>query len=674
MSRNLLSALSAAAAALALSVSLSVRASADVTEYVPDELLVGVTSSSAKRAVAGPLPTDMRVVGVHPQLGVYRVKLAPGLSLAAAAARLRQRADVLYVEPNGIYHATATPSDPSFGSQYAPKKVQADLAWSIWKPQAQVVLAIVDTGIDYTHPDLTNKILRSGTAVVGYNAIGSNAHSGVTTDPIDDQGHGTHCAGIAAAQIDNGVGITGISGWTGVAGSSDVSTKLMPVKVLDSTGSGTDATVASGITWAADHGAKVISLSLGGGGSTTLSNAVSYAWSKGCVIAAAAGNSGSSAASYPAAYPNVLAVAATDSTDRLASYSNYGSWVNVAAPGSSIYSTLPTYAAGGGFGTNYGTLSGTSMATPHVAGEAAFLLGQNPALTNAQVRSLIIGNVDPYSPYSGRSIASGAGRINVYRALLAAGGSTPTVPAAPTGLAATAGNGQVSLTWSGSAGATSYNVKRATVSGGPYTTVATATTTSYTNTGLTNGTTYYFVVSATNSAGTSGNSNQAAATPTATVTAQQLLGNPGFETGAAAPWVATAGVIDNSTGEPAHGGAWKAWLCGYGTTHTDTLYQQVAIPSTATSATLSFWLHIDSSETTTTTAYDTLRVQIRNSAGTVLATLGTWSNLSKAAGYTQKSFDLTGYRGQTIRVYLVGSEDSTLETSFVVDDFALNVK
>jgi len=111
--------------------------------------------------------------------------------------------------------------------------------------QSQVVIAIVDTGIDYTHPDLTNKILRSGSTVVGYNSIGSNAKSGISTDAIDDQGHGTHCAGIAAAQVNNSVGMAGISGWNGVATATDVSTKLMPVKVLDSTGAGTDATVAT---------------------------------------------------------------------------------------------------------------------------------------------------------------------------------------------------------------------------------------------------------------------------------------------------------------------------------------------------------------------------------------------------------------------------------------------
>jgi hypothetical protein len=171
-----------------------------------------------------------------------------------------------------------------------------------------------------------------------------------------------------------------------------------------------------------------------------------------------------------------------------------------------------------------------------------------------------------------------------------------------------------------------------------------------------------------------GTSSNVSVTVSNTVTTQQLLGNPGFETGTAAPWTASAGIIDNSTGEAAHSGSWKAWLDGYGSSHTDTLLQQVTIASTATSATLTFWLHIDTAETTTTSAFDTLKVQIRNSSGTVLATLATYSNLNHNTGFAQKSFDLTSYKGQTIQVYLIGVEDTTLQTSFVVDDFALNVQ
>ena len=149
-------------------------------------------------------------------------------------------------------------------------------------------------------------------------------------------------------------------------------------------------------------------------------------------------------------------------------------------------------------------------------------------------------------------------------------------------------------------------------------------------------------------------------------TAAQLLGNPGFETGSAAPWTATSGVIDNSSGEAPHSGSWKAWLDGYGTTHTDTVTQSVTIPS-GCSATFSFFVHIDTAETTTTTAYDTLTVQ----AGST--TLATYSNLNKATGYAQKSFSLSSFAGQTVTLKFTGTEDSSLQTSFVIDDAAVNV-
>ena len=134
------------------------------------------------------------------------------------------------------------------------------------------------------------------------------------------------------------------------------------------------------------------------------------------------------------------------------------------------------------------------------------------------------------------------------------------------------------------------------------------------------------------------------------------------------------GVITNGTGETPHGGTWMAWLNGYGSAHTDSLYQQVSIPSTATSATLTFWLHIDTAETTTTTAYDTLKVQVRNSSGAVLATLATYSNLNKNTGYAQKTFDLSAYKGQAVQIYFEGVEGGTLQTSFVLDDASLKVQ
>ncbi|HZE63739.1 MAG TPA: hypothetical protein VE056_07660 [Pyrinomonadaceae bacterium] len=157
-------------------------------------------------------------------------------------------------------------------------------------------------------------------------------------------------------------------------------------------------------------------------------------------------------------------------------------------------------------------------------------------------------------------------------------------------------------------------------------------------------------------------------------TTQQLLGNPGFENGVnAAPWIASTGVMDNSTLQPARSGAWKAWMNGWGSTHTDTLSQTVTIPANASKATLSYWIYIYTAETSTTVAYDKLAVQLRDSSGAVLATLANYSNLSPRFPYAQASFDLSSYKGQTIQVYLVGTEDQGLQTSFIIDDFSLDV-
>jgi PLD-like domain/Putative Ig domain len=156
-------------------------------------------------------------------------------------------------------------------------------------------------------------------------------------------------------------------------------------------------------------------------------------------------------------------------------------------------------------------------------------------------------------------------------------------------------------------------------------------------------------------------------------TAAQLLGNPGFETGTAAPWTASAGVISNHSQEPPHSGKWDAWLDGYSSPRTDTLTQAVTAPSGCSTYQLSFWLHIDTAQTTTTTAYDTLTVQILNSSGTVLGTLATFSNLNHGTGYLQYSYNLSAYAGQTITLKFTGTQVSDTQTSFVIDDTAFNV-
>jgi PKD repeat protein len=266
-----------------------------------------------------------------------------------------------------------------------------------------------------------------------------------------------------------------------------------------------------------------------------------------------------------------------------------------------------------------------------------------------------------------------------------------TVPGAPTGLTATPGTSQVSLSWTapasnGGVNITSYRVYRGTSSGGE-----TLLTTggcsglgavlSCTDTGLTNGQAYFYRVTAVNAIGEGAQSNEATATPNGSgCTANQLLGNPGFENGSSspAPWTVTSThspleVINNNSLEPPHGGSWDAWLDGWGKTTTDTLSQTITLPAGCTNYNFSFWLHIDTAETTTSTKYDTLKVQVLNSSGTVLSTLHTYSNLDHNTGYAQRTFSLSAYAGQTVTLKFTGAEDFELQTSFVIDDTAVNV-
>ena len=407
----------ASLALLALFVGLT-PAFAGNQDAVPGELLIGFRASAVPIAKMGPIaPSLGEVVSIQETLRVVRFKLRPNVTEAQAAASLRRRRDVAYVEPNYVVHAVGDPNDPEYAfNQYGPQIVQANLAWDIWVPQLKTVIAILDTGVDYTHPDLTGKFLYnvSGGKPLGYNALDRSLNA------QDFNGHGTACAGIAAAGTNNGVGIAGIAGWNPTNPKSQNLIKIMPVKVLDDSGAGSFANVADGIIWATSRGANVISLSLGGSGdSQTLANAVRYALQRNVVIVAAAGNASTDELFYPAAYPDVISVAATDSADTMAYFSNYGSWVKIAAPGLEIYTTDL-------FG-GYTYFSGTSAACPHVAGAAAMIRAQTPSLTGAEISDAILSNVDPYVGFDDpgvpgglRIIAPGAGRLNVYRALVAA--------------------------------------------------------------------------------------------------------------------------------------------------------------------------------------------------------------------------------------------------------------
>jgi thermitase len=348
--------------------------------------------------------------GIIAGIDVHVVRVPAGSEQGRAAGYLRNP-NVLYAEANGVYSVVGTfippPNDSLYNTQWQYNNtgqsggtldadIDAPEAWAVTTGSSTINIAILDTGIDQSHPDLKAKIAGS-----------KNFSSSKSAD--DKYGHGTHVAGSAAAITNNA---------TGVAGTCP-DCRLLNVKVLGDNGSGSWSSIASGIVWAADNGAKVINMSLGGTtGSTALSNAVNYAWGKGVVVVAAAGNSSTSQLFYPAAYTNVIAVAATDRKDAMATFSNYGStWVDVAAPGVDILSTAPDHSNSiWRKAASYGTISGTSMASPHVAGIAGLVWSKGVCGTASCVRSAIELGADPIA---GTASAWYWGRANAYRAVTA---------------------------------------------------------------------------------------------------------------------------------------------------------------------------------------------------------------------------------------------------------------
>ena len=310
---------------------------------------------------------------------------------SAEASKLEKEGKILYKEPNYIRTASVNPNDPYFRYQYSLHNMGCQAGWNIERGySSSVTVAVIDTGVDLHHPDLSSKI------VPGYDFI--NGDSGA----YDDNGHGTHVAGIVSAATNNSRGVAGVS-WNA---------KIMPVKVLSAYGYGSDLGVANGIYWAVDHGAKIINLSLGGSGySQTLANATTYAYNNGVLVFAAAGNDYSSIISYPAGNPNVIGVAATDSRNRRAAFSNYNSSVDVAAPGVSV---LSTYIYGRQHVYSY--MSGTSMATPNAAGVAAVVLSKYSSYSVDELSDAVInGSRDLGSP--GRDNYYGHGLVNLNYAL-----------------------------------------------------------------------------------------------------------------------------------------------------------------------------------------------------------------------------------------------------------------
>lgn len=331
-----------------------------------------------------------RSQAISPRGDLRKLKIPPSKDLIEFLDELREKAEVEFAEPNYRVRALATPNDTQYAQQWALPKILAPSAWDVTTGSDEIVVAILDTGVDLEHPDLRNRLVFGADFVQDDNV------------PADDNGHGTHIAGIVGATTNNSQGIAGVS-WN---------TKVMPVKVLNSRGEGTSWDVSLGIYHAVDHGAKIINSSFGSHiYSQALAEAVSYAYQNRRLVVAAAGNDSNGAINYPAGNDHVISVGATGKDDSRAPFSNYNASIDVVAPGIDIYST---YKSGSRHG--YANGSGTSMAAAFVTGQAALAWGANPALSPDEITNIIkssavdLGAVGPDAQY-------GSGRINLAASL-----------------------------------------------------------------------------------------------------------------------------------------------------------------------------------------------------------------------------------------------------------------
>jgi subtilisin family serine protease len=359
---------------------------------------IGTTSVTAVHAPAPPRAERGFAVAadITPMNSTFKVRFDPGQTVDAVVSRLTSVGEVEVAEPNRYREAYIVPNDPSYPQQWGLAKLNCPAAWDRTTGSANVTVAVVDSGVDLNHPQLA-PLLLAGNDLVDWGPNPSppglaplvleGDFAGRDNNPQDEVGHGTHVAGTISCLSNDGIEVAGVT-WQ---------CRLLPVRVLARarnttngriTGIGSSADIAAGITWAADHGAQVINLSLGGSGDTMVErNAVAYAVSRGVVVVAAMGNDGTNNPSYPAAYPDVIAVGAVNAVDQRATFSQTGPHIDVAAPGVNVLSTY--------WDDTYAFLDGTSMASPHVAGVAALILSCNSTIPALQVGQIIRDTARP---------------------------------------------------------------------------------------------------------------------------------------------------------------------------------------------------------------------------------------------------------------------------------------
>ncbi len=380
------------AAGLTQAEQLSLSRSSQDTQTLPEifsenELLVTLKAGAPQSAVSSGLNAYGATIEQVLDENVVKIKVAPGM-LEPIKNALSKNPDISRVDYNHTMKANFVPTDILYSWQWHLPDIQAPAAWDITRGDPQIIIAVLDSGVDSTHPNLGG-----GKVINGYNFVNNTPDA--TTDLF---GHGTMIAGIAAAPA-------GVGGVVGVC--PDCS--IMSVVVADKKGLSNDFDLARGIRYAADHGAKIINISYGGGANIpVLHDAVNYAWSKGAVIVASAGNASSSSLSYPAAYVNVIAVSAIDQDNKPANFTDYGTWIDVSAPGVGIITT--------GLHGKYASGSGTSFSAAIIAGLAGLIYSANPNLTNTQVVNMITNYADNMGT-AGFDDYYGFGKVNLQKAL-----------------------------------------------------------------------------------------------------------------------------------------------------------------------------------------------------------------------------------------------------------------
>lgn len=393
-------------------------------KYAKDTLLVKVKSNITQNSLNSILNTyGLMIEKSYPEINLHKIKVPHehSESMKAIIHNLEKNKYIEYAEPNGLLHINRIPYDPNFGKLWGlhnmgqdggtyDADIDAPDAWNKFKG-TNVIVAVIDTGVNYNHPDLKANMWVNTKEIPNNKKDDDN--NGYIDDyrgwdfvnndnnPMDDDDHGTHCSGTIGASGNNDIGVVGVN-WR---------VRIMPLKFLDSCGSGTHADAIEAILYAAKMGAKIASNSWGGDTyNKALYDAIKYYQSRGGLFIAASGNDGTyNKPTYPASYNlnNIISVAATDRNDELASFSNYNRRsVDIGAPGKEIYSTVIK---------GYKSFSGTSMAAPHVAGVAALVRGKNKKLNYAQIKKIILTSVDKKDSLKGKVLTGG--RLNAARAI-----------------------------------------------------------------------------------------------------------------------------------------------------------------------------------------------------------------------------------------------------------------